>query len=115
MEACYPKLLQSDTLFDSILSLQDVDTSAGSFQVLLQFISKADILQAGSPFLPDFIEFHQWLHNDLAGVLTPLDARKCPISTLVRRMAKHYSGKRGEELQSLYNRVKGNAWAWHTN
>ena len=65
-------------------------------------------MQITFPFLPDFIEFYQWLHKDLPGVLTPENADKLSIKKLVDQMSKHYSGESGEKLMSLYQRVKCN-------
>ena len=74
--------------------------------VLSKFICKLPELQTTLPFLPDFIEFYQWLHKDLAGVLTPEKADKLSIKKLVDQMSRHYSGESGRKLRSLYQRVK---------
>ena len=75
--------------------------------VLSKFICKLPEIQITLPFLPDFIEFYQWLHKDLAGVLTPEKADKLSIKKLVDQMSRHYSGESGRKLRSLYQRVKG--------
>jgi len=53
------------------------------------------------------MEFYQWLHRDLAGVLTPERAERITIKKLVDRMSRHI-GEGGSKLVSLYKRVKGN-------
>jgi len=64
-------------------------------------------IQTILPYLPDFMEFYQWLHRDLAGVLTPEGADKISIKKLVDRMSRN-NGESGSKLMSLYKRVKGN-------
>ena len=75
--------------------------------VLSKFIYKMPEIQTILPYLPDFMEFYQWLHRDLAGVLTPEGADKISIKKLVDRMSRH-NGESGSKLMSLYKRVKGN-------
>ena len=76
--------------------------------VLSKFICKVTEIETTLPYLPDFMEFYQWLHKDLAGVLTPEKADKLSMKSLVKQMSKHYAGERGDKLMSLYQRVKGN-------
>ena len=76
--------------------------------LLSQFMRKMPELQTTLPYLPDFMEFYQWLHRDLAGVLTPEKAHKISIKSLMKQMSKHYAGEKGDKLMSLYERVKGN-------
>ena len=81
--------------------------SQEKIMLLSRFICKMPELQTTLPYLPDFLEFYQWLHKDLAGVLTPERAHKISIKSLVKQMSKHYAGERGDKLMSLYERVKG--------
>ena len=74
---------------------------------LSQFICKMPEVQTMLPYLPDFLEFYQWLHRDLAGVLTPETAHKISIKNLVKQKSKQYAGERGDKLMSLFQRVKG--------
>ena len=65
-------------------------------------------LQTTLPFLPEFIEFYQLLHKDIARVLTPEKADKMSIKLLVDQMSSHYSSESYKKLICLYQRVKGN-------
>ena len=108
MEACYPHFPADTAAVYSLLSLPDVQVkSQDKLAVLSRFIYKMPEIQTILPFLPDFMEFYQWLHRDLAGVLTPEEAEKVTIKKLVDQMSRHYS-ESGSKLKSLYKRVKGN-------
>ena len=108
MEACYPHFPEDTTALHSLLSLPDVQVkSQDKLAVLSRFICKMPEIQTILPFLPDFMEFYQWLHRDLAGVLTPEVADRISIKKLVDRMSRNY-GESGSKLMSLYKRVKGN-------
>ena len=108
MEACYPHFPEDTTALHSLLSLPDVHVkSQDKLAVLSRFICKMPEIQTILPFLPDFMEFYQWLHRDLAGVLTPEVADRISINKLVDRISRH-NGESGSKLMSLYKRVKGN-------
>ena len=108
IQTCYPHFPDSTTALYSLLSLADVQMeSQEKLTPLLQFICKMPEVQTMLPYLPDFLEFYQWLHRDLAGVLTPETAHKISIKNLVKQMSKHYAGERDDKLMSLYQRVKG--------
>ena len=81
--------------------------SQEKLMLLSQFTCKMPEIQTTLPYLPDFMEFYQWLHRDLAGVLTPETVHKISIKNLVKQMSKHYAGEKGDKLMSLYQRVKG--------
>ena len=81
--------------------------SQEKLMLLSQFICKMPEIQTTLPYLPDFMEFYQWLHRDLAGLLTPETVHKISIKNLVKQMSKHYGGEKGDKLMSLYQRVKG--------
>ena len=107
MEACYPHFPADMTVLDSLLSLPDVQVkSQDKLAVLFKFICKMPEIQTILPFLPDFMEFYQWLHRDLAGVLTPEQADKISIKRLADHMSRH-NGESGSKLMSLYKRVRG--------
>ena len=106
--SCYPHFADNTTALYSLLSLPDVQVeSQEKIMLLSRFICKMPEVQTTLPYLPDFLEFYQWLHKDLAGVLTPERAHKISIKSLVKQMSKHYAGEKGDKLMSLYERVKG--------
>ena len=107
--SCYPHFADNTTALYSLLSLSDEQVeSQEKLMVLSKFICKVPEIETTLPYLPDFMEFYQWLHKDLAGVLTPEKADKLSMKSLVKQMSKHYAGERGDKLMSLYQRVKGN-------
>ena len=57
--------------------------------------------------LTDLVELYQWLHQELAHVVTHSDAETIPVSRAVRVLAKSYSPEEGERLQNLYKRLRG--------
>ena len=113
VEACYPHFPGDTAALYSVLSLPDVQAqSLDKLVVLSKFIHKQSEVESTLPFLTDFMEFYQWLHRDLAGVLTPEKADKLAIKKLVDQMSRHYSGESGRKLISLYQRVKCNICGW---
>ena len=108
IQTCYPHFPDNTTALYSLLSLADVRMeSQEKLMLLSQFICKMPEIQTTLPYLPDFMEFYQWLHRDLAGLLTPETVHKISIKNLVKQMSKHYGGEKGDKLMSLYQRVKG--------
>ena len=108
IQTCYPHFPDNTTALYSLLSLTDVQMeSQEKLMLLSQFTCKMPEIQTTLPYLPDFMEFYQWLHRDLAGVLTPEAVHKISIKNLVKQMSKHYAGEKGDKLMSLYQRVKG--------
>ena len=61
----------------------------------------------GGMLLTDLVELYQWLHQELAHVVTHSDAETIPVSRAVRVLAKSYSPEEGERLQNLYKRLRG--------
>ena len=107
VEAQYPHFPADTAALYSALSLPDVRAqSRDKLVVLSKFISKQSEVEGTLPFLTDFMEFYQWLHKDLAGLLTPEKADKLSIKKLVDQMSRHYSGESGRKMMSLYQRVK---------
>lgn len=51
--------------------------------LLKQFIQDHTILEAGGQLLPILLKFYQWLHKDLAYVITKEDAREHSIIEIV--------------------------------
>ena len=64
-------------------------------------------LELGGLLLTDLVELYQWIHQELAHVVTRSDAETIPISRAVRVLAKSYSPEEGERLHNLYKRLRG--------
>ena len=61
-------------------------------------------LKAGGALLPDLIEFYQWIHRELAYLVTKNYARKNGFEEVITKAYQKYEGR---DLFHLYERVKG--------
>ncbi len=75
--------------------------------MLSQFALYRRQLEVGGELLPSLVELYQWLHQELAYVITRKDAESIPLSRAVRVLARSYSVDEGERLLQLYKRLKG--------
>ena len=75
--------------------------------MLSQFALYQRQLEVGGELLPILVELYQWLHQELAYVITRKDAESIPLSRAVRVLARSYSVDEGERLLQLYKRLKG--------
>ena len=104
----YPCFTNEKSLLASLLSNINIgDHIASSEHLLAQLALLRHQLEIGGLLLSDLIELYQWLHQELAYVITQSDAETIPISRAVRVLAKSYSPEEGERLHSLYKRLKG--------
>lgn len=113
LEAHYPFFPTEGALVQSLLSQIDIgDYISNTEHVLSQFALHRHKLEIGGELLPNLVEFYQWLHQELAHVITRKDAEGIPVSRAVRVLAKSYSTDEGERLQQLYKNLKGNAFGF---
>ena len=61
-------------------------------------------LKAGGALLPDLIEFYQWIHTELAYLVTRNYARKNGFEEVITKANQKFEGR---DLFQLYERVKG--------
>lgn len=107
--AYYPSFTNEDALLQALLSNTDIGDYLSSTEHLLsQLVLQRCLLEMGGVLLTDLVELYQWLHQELAYVVTRSDAETIPISRAVRVLAKSYSPEEGERLQNLYKRIRGN-------
>ena len=108
LEAHYPFFPTESALIQSLLSQTDIgDYVSNSEHILSQYALYRRQLEVGGELLPNLIEFYQWLHQELAYVITRKDAESIPVSRAVKVLAKSYSVDEGERLLQLYKRLKG--------
>lgn len=108
LEAHYPFFPTEGALVQSLLSQTDIgDYISNTEHILSQFALYRHKLEIGGELLPNLVEFYQWLHQEMAHVITRKDAESIPVSRAVRVLAKSYSPDEGERLQQLYKNLKG--------
>ena len=115
LEAHYPFFPDEASLLQALLSQTDIgDYVSNTEHILSQFALYRNQLEVGGELLPNLVEFYQWLHQELAYVITRKDAESIPISRAVKVLAKSYSVDEGERLLQLYKRLKGNEESSYT-
>ena len=105
LELHYPYYPSEKDFTHSILSSSD--TTHNDIVLLSHFSLQWQRLQAGGKLLPDLIEFYQWLHANLAHVVSYEMACKVKIKNIIDRAVRKYSTDMGEHLHQLFTRVKG--------
>lgn len=65
-------------------------------------------LQRGGILLPDLVEFYQWLHTNIAHLITYDRASTLTIGHVVTLAVQNSSKEFGQHLCALYKRVKEN-------
>ena len=105
MELHYPYYPSEKDFTHSVLSSSDI--ARDNIALLSRFSLQWQRLQAGGELLPDLVEFYQWLHTDLAHVVSYETACKVKIKSVIDRAVRKYSTDMGEHLHQLFTRVKG--------
>lgn len=108
LESYYPCFTNESALLQSLLSNANIgDYISSTEHLLAQLVLQRNVLELGGMLLTDLVELYQWLHQELAHVVTRSDADTIPVSRAVRVLAKSYSPEEGERLQNLYKRLRG--------
>ena len=105
LELHYPYYPTEQDFTHSVLSSGDVVRE--DIALLSRFSLQWRRLQAGGELLPDLVELYQWLHTDLAHLVSYNKACSVTIKNVVSRAVKKYSPDMGQHLQQLFARVKG--------
>ena len=105
LELRYPYYPTEQDFTHSVLSSGDVVRE--DIALLSRFSLQWRRLQAGGELLPDLVEFYQWLHTDLAHLVTYDTTCKVSIKKILNRAVKKYSPDRAQHLEQLFARVKG--------
>ena len=106
IEAHYPHYPSTSELFHILLSSRAISTTEGNeVYVLSKFALEYPRLLAAGNLLPDLLEFYQWIHTELAFLVTRKDAQNWTIEQVVAAVHNKHPELKREEL---YERVKGN-------
>ena len=93
-----------DEFFQTMLSSVDIgDASKNKLYVLSKFVLEYPRLQAAGALLPDLLQFYQWIHTELAYLVTRKNAENESIGAVITMAEKNA----GIDLNKLYERVKG--------
>lgn len=65
-------------------------------------------LRIGGALLPDLVKFYQWLHTDIAPLLTYDQASTMTIGKVIARVETNVKKEEGVLIRELYERVKKN-------
>ena len=91
-----------------VQSSGDLDQSleGGSLWLLSLFTLDWQYLEVGGSLLPSLVEFYQWLHSDLAYLLTRQRASSLTIGQVVELAEGNLEEKLGKHIRKLYEEVK---------
>ena len=93
-----------DEISQTILSSVDIGDAKNKLYVLSKFVLEYPRLQAAGALLPDLLEFYQWIHTELAYLVTRKYAETESIEAVITTAEQKYAGI---DLNKLYERVKG--------
>ena len=81
----YPRFVVEEDLINCILSSGDLNQYLEGTRpwLLLKFIRDQPLLEVGGLLLPFLMEFYQWLHTDIAYLLTREQASSTTIGRLI--------------------------------
>ena len=105
LERHYPYFPTEKDFTHSVLSATDIEQN--NIALLSRFALEWRRLQAGGELLPDLVELYQWLHTDLAHIVSYEMACKVKIKSVIDRAVRKYSPDMGEHLRQLFAKVKG--------
>ena len=92
----------------SIWSLGDLDehSEGGRLRLLLKFVTEWQCLQVGGVLLPPLVELYQWIHTDIAYLLTHEQASHFTIGQLITQAEKKLNKQSKQHIRDTYNKVK---------
>ena len=76
-------------------------------EVLVMFIDRYTCFKSGGELLPSLIELYQWIHTDLAHVITREKASSISCSKAVEEAASNYPEDIEKHYNKLYEKVQG--------
>ena len=95
-----------DEFSQALLSSTNIgNPTQNELYVLSQFALEYPRLQAGGVLLPDLIALYQWIHSELAFLVTRNYAENNTIEEVLTKADKRFTGL---NITDLYERVKGN-------
>lgn len=92
----------------SIWNLRDLDehSKGGRFWLLLKFVREWQCLQVGGALLPSLVELYQWIHTDIAYLLTREQASHFTIGQLIKQAENTLNKQSRQHIGNMYNKVK---------
>ena len=100
----FPHSPPEEELSWSILASANASNATqNQFYILSKFALTYRRLNAGGALLPDLIEFYQWIHRELAYLVTKNYAQRHGLEEVITKTAR----KCEIDLFQLYERVKG--------
>ena len=107
IEAHYPHYPSMNEFFQTLMSSPNIATAAenNELHVLSKFALEYPRLLTAGKLLPDLLELYQWLHSELAYLVTRKYAQNHTIEDVITKIDdRHPELKRFD----LYDRVRGN-------
>ena len=104
LEAHYPHFPMMDEISQTVLSSVEIGDTNNTLYILSKFVLEYPRLHAAGALLPDLLEFYQWIHTELAYLVTRKYAESESIGAVIKTAEKKYAGI---DLNKLYERVKG--------
>ena len=110
LEVQYPHFPSEQEFTHCILSAGDLQqhSEGGKLRLLARFAMDWPRLQRGAVLLPDLVELYQWLHTNIAFLITNEYASTVTIGQVIRLAVKNSSKQYGQHLWELYKRVEHN-------
>ena len=106
MDDLYPWTLDLKVFRDDLGGQLTSDSML--LDVLSQFSDEYTFLKAIGAILPSLVEFYQWLHTDLAYMVTVAKAGTVTIQEVVLRATRGYSNELKQHYVELHEKVQGN-------
>ena len=105
LEVHFPHLPTEEEFSQSMLASVNLsNVTKNPHYVLSKFALVYPRLKAGGALLPDLIEFYQWIHTELAYLVTYNYAQNNGLEEVITKADQKYEGL---DLCQLYERVKG--------
>ena len=104
LETHFPHFATEEEFLQTMLSSVNASDVKNPHYVLSKFALVYPRLKAGGALLPDLIEFYQWIHTELAYLVTHNYAQNHSLEEVITKADKKYEGL---DLCQLYERVKG--------
>ena len=105
LDTHFPHFPTEEEFSQSMLASVNLsDVTKNPHYVLSKFALVYPRLKAGGTLLPDLIEFYQWIHTELAYLVTYNYAQNHGLEEVITKADQKYEGL---DLCELYERVKG--------
>lgn len=104
----YPHFPVEKDFTHAVQSSEDLDQclEGGRLWLLTVFTLDRQYLQVGGSLLPPLVEFYQWLHTDLAHLLTHDQASSITIGRVIELAEGNLDKDSGKHIRKLYEEVK---------